>query len=314
MLYYLQELQRFTGIRYDRIIRKNLQGDIIGIINAVGMELVSYSSDAWGNILWTEDDSGRNLAELNPYRYRGYYYDTETGLYYLNSRYYDPKVGRFLNADAIDYLRMNGQFNCNLYIYCANNPVKRKDAAGCFWREIGSFFKNVGEQVIDFVKNIFGAEAYFDYQRTDIDGIISYGIFSVTTGVREKASLGGRDDSKFLFLYARGRSDNWLMSSVGLKVNLGRYSAVLNVGLDDIGISCTVKEGDAIYKTALTLNLSELKIGFENSMSMSYGNMTQETYTNISLEGKNILMFLVLLLAGKNASEAFSQPALQSAY
>ena len=291
-----------------------MQGDIIGILNAAGTELVNYSYDAWGNILWTEDESGINLSSLNPYRYRGYYYDTETGLYYLNSRYYDPRTGRFINADAIDYLRMNGQFNCNLYVYCANNPVKRKDAAGCFWREIGNFFKNVGEQIVDFVTNIFGAEAYLDYQKTDIDGIISYGIFSVTAGVREKASLGGRDTSKFLFLYARGRSDNWSMSSVGLKVNLGKYSAVLNVGLDDIGISCTVKEGDAIYKTALTLNLSELKIGFENSMSMTYGNMTQETYTNISLEGKNILMFLILLLAGKNAFEVFPQPVLQPAY
>ena len=89
------------------------------------------------------------------------------------------------------------------------------------------------------------------------------------------------------------------MSSVGLKVNLGKYSAVLNVGLDDIGISCTVKEGDAIYKTALTLNLSELKIGFENSMSMSYGNMTQETYTNISLEGKNYINVSCIAFGGK---------------
>ena len=116
----------------DYYYRKNLQGDIIGIINAVGTELVSYSYDAWGNILWTEDDSGRNLAELNPYRYRGYYYDAETGLYYLNSRYYDPKVGRFLNADAIDYLGEDAEFSCNLYAYCANNPVMGCDPSGNF--------------------------------------------------------------------------------------------------------------------------------------------------------------------------------------
>ena len=122
----------------DYYYRKNLQGDIIGIINAVGTELVSYSYDAWGNILWTEDDSGRNLAELNPYRYRGYYYDTETGLYYLNSRYYDPKVGRFLNADSIDYLGEDAEFSCNLYAYCANNPVMLTDEAGCLpnWLKI----------------------------------------------------------------------------------------------------------------------------------------------------------------------------------
>ncbi len=134
-LTYYYGVEGLTGFRYngvDYYYRKNLQGDIIGIINAVGTELVSYSYDAWGNILWTEDDSGRNLAELNPYRYRGYYYDTETGLYYLNSRYYDPKVGRFLNADAMNYLKANAFTGVNLYSYCDNNPVMFMDPDGHF--------------------------------------------------------------------------------------------------------------------------------------------------------------------------------------
>ena len=91
---------------------------------------MNYSYDAWGNILWTEDESGINLSSLNPYRYRGYYYDTETGLYYLNSRYYDPRTGRFINADAIDYLGADAEFSCNLYAYCANNPVMGVDPEG----------------------------------------------------------------------------------------------------------------------------------------------------------------------------------------
>ena len=122
----------------DYYYRKNLQGDIIGIINAVGTELVSYSYDVWGNILWTEDDSGRNLAELNPFRYRGYYYDTETGLYYLNSRDYDPRTGRFINADEVEYLGEDAEFSCNLYAYCANNPVMLTDEEGKF-SEVLSF-------------------------------------------------------------------------------------------------------------------------------------------------------------------------------
>ena len=122
------------GFRYngsDYYYRKNLQGDIIGILSAAGTELVNYSYDAWGNILWTEDESGINLSSLNPYRYRGYYYDTETGLYYLNSRYYDPRTGRFINADEIEYLGADAEFSCNLYAYCANNPVMLTDEAGC---------------------------------------------------------------------------------------------------------------------------------------------------------------------------------------
>ena len=91
---------------------------------------MNYSYDAWGNILWTEDESGINLSSLNPYRYRGYYYDTETGLYYLNSRYYDPRTGRFINADEIEYLGADAEFSCNLYAYCANNPVMYIDVTG----------------------------------------------------------------------------------------------------------------------------------------------------------------------------------------
>ena len=128
-------MEGLTGFRYDGAdyyYRKNLQGDIIGIINAAGTELVSYSYDAWGNILWTEDDSEKNLGELNPFRYRGYYYDTETGLYYLNSRYYDPRTGRFINADEVEYLGEDAEFSCNLYAYCGNNPVMGIDPEGTF--------------------------------------------------------------------------------------------------------------------------------------------------------------------------------------
>ena len=199
MLYYLQELQRFTGIRYDRIIRKNLQGDIIGIINAVGMELVSYSYDAWGNILWTEDDSGRNLAELNPYRYRGYYYDTETRLYYLNSRYYDPKVGRFLNADAIDYLRMNGQFNCNLYIYCANNPVNMIDLTGNWPQWIENAISWVDQNIIQPIQKVGGAIAEdlknYDRNNTSEEKVLQSNYFSCYKGVFVLRINGDRSGS-----------------------------------------------------------------------------------------------------------------------
>ena len=297
----------------DYYYRKNLQGDIIGIINAVGTELVSYSYDAWGNILWTEDDSGRNLAELNPYRYRGYYYDTETGLYYLNSRYYDPRTGRFINADALDYLRMNGQFNCNLYVYCANNPVKRKDPAGCFWKEIGDFFKSAGERIVDFVKNILGAEAYVDCQTVKAQETYKYFIVSITEGIRDKKSLGGRDSSKFIFLYGRARSDCWLKSSAGLKVNIGKYSANINLGLDDIGISFSVRNGDITNKSALTLNISELKIGFENSISVSNGVTEHEIFSNTSVDGKRLLMVILLILSGQRLDEFISNPASQPA-
>ena len=81
----------------------------------------------------TENMSYNNsVAKLNPFRYRGYYYDAETGLYYLNSRYYDPSIGRFLNADDISYIQPTDINGLNLFAYCYNNPIMYLDPTGQF--------------------------------------------------------------------------------------------------------------------------------------------------------------------------------------
>ena len=105
----------------------NLQGDVMSLERADGGSGATYAYDAWGNILRM---SG-TLAELNPLRYRGYVYDQETGFYYLNSRYYDPAVGRFINSD--EYASTGqGLLGNNMYAYCQNNPVKHIDSQGTF--------------------------------------------------------------------------------------------------------------------------------------------------------------------------------------
>jgi RHS repeat-associated protein len=108
---------------------KNLQGDVIEIVDSSGNAVARYRYDAWGNIvyLW---DSGLGIADMNPYRYRSYRLDTETGLYYLNSRYYDPSIGRFISADSINYLDPSSGQGLNLYAYCGNNPVMYTDISG----------------------------------------------------------------------------------------------------------------------------------------------------------------------------------------
>ena len=93
--------------------------------------LGEYKYDAWGNIL---SQGGSELLTINPFRYRGYYYDTETGLYYLNSRYYDPETGRFISPDDVDVLSdtLTQPNGLNLYAYCYNNPVMMTDPDGAF--------------------------------------------------------------------------------------------------------------------------------------------------------------------------------------
>ena len=122
----------YNGDRY--FYQKNIQGDITGLIDVGGEEVVSYTYDTWGRLLDVKDDSSESLAELNPFRYRGYYYDAEAGLYYVSSRYYDPETRRFVNADDVDVLKVQDDLHDkNLYAYCDNNPVIRVDEDGDTW-------------------------------------------------------------------------------------------------------------------------------------------------------------------------------------
>ena len=113
----------------------NSRGDIVGIYDSNGTQQAKYEYDAWGNILSVTDSQGNaitdqnHIANLNPFRYRGYYYDSETGLYYLMSRYYDPVTHRFINADG--YFQSGSDIlDTNMSTYCRNNPVVNADPTG----------------------------------------------------------------------------------------------------------------------------------------------------------------------------------------
>ena len=119
---------------YECLYITNLQGDVVGIYDAAKSSMViSYTYDAWGRLVG-KDGTSSDYAQLemnNPLLYRGYQYDYETGFYYLQSRYYDPSVGRFLNADDIQYLGASGTLlSLNLFVYCENDPVNLVDSTG----------------------------------------------------------------------------------------------------------------------------------------------------------------------------------------
>ena len=112
----------YNGTQYYYV--RNLQGDVVKILNTSGAVVASYFYDAWGKVT-----ASGSIGQLNPIRYRGYYYDTDTGFYYLQSRYYDPAVKRFISADG--YINANGDLlGYNMYAYCRNNPANSVDAIG----------------------------------------------------------------------------------------------------------------------------------------------------------------------------------------
>ena len=104
----------------------NAQGDVVRIVNSSRSVVASYTYDPWGKII----SSSGTLADINPLRYRGYYYDAETGFYYLQSRYYDPEIGRFINADSYASTDATGLLSTNMFAYCENDPVNGSDPNG----------------------------------------------------------------------------------------------------------------------------------------------------------------------------------------
>ena len=134
----------------------NLQGDVIALLNSAGETVARYDYDPWGKVIAITDGQGNDIsaiathiANINPFRYRGYYYDIETGLYYLQSRYYDAEVGRFLNADG--YISTGqGVLSTNTFVYCLNNSISLRDDLG-----------NMSEWVLD------GIMYYYDGTASD---------------------------------------------------------------------------------------------------------------------------------------------------
>ena len=125
---------KYNGVEY--IYKKNIQGDVIGIIRVDSNQLVaSYVYDAWGNHIvldanGSEVTSHSHIGFINPFRYRSYYYDDETGFYYLKSRYYDPQTCRFISVDNLNYLNPSVANGLNLWVYCLNNPIMMIDPDG----------------------------------------------------------------------------------------------------------------------------------------------------------------------------------------
>ena len=128
----------YNGTAYGYV--HNLQGDVIALVDSAGTKVVEYKYDAWGKPLSKTGSIASTLGTLNPFRYRSYVYDEESGLYYLRDRYYKPVCGRFVNADLI--LGNVGEVGShNAYAYCKNSPISKCDPDGYTSLDAGYFFQ-----------------------------------------------------------------------------------------------------------------------------------------------------------------------------
>ena len=139
-----------SGTTTTYYFQRNLLGDVVGIYNTSGTKVGGYAYDAWGNCTITLNSDG--IAIRNPIRYRGYYYDQDTNLYFLNARYYCPEWRRFISPDDTGYLDPESVNGLNLYAYCNNDPVNYCDPNGHWIETVFDLF-SLGISVVEVVIN-----------------------------------------------------------------------------------------------------------------------------------------------------------------
>ena len=221
--------------------------NVIGIISETGQVLVTYEYDAWGNftesINATYAPAGStNLAAitLNPLRYRGYCYDTETGWYYLQSRYYNAQVGRFINADSVIASVGSSILGYNLYAYCFNNPVNMSDLSGNWPKWLESAADWVNENIIQPVVNFFDANT----NKTSGSFETLDGSYSITGGYSD---FNWRFDHKTKI---SGETDGWLgafgkISIINVQGKVGTGTGTISSYIKGVadGLVATVQAG-----------------------------------------------------------------------
>lgn len=220
-----------AGVRYknggtttDYYFVCNWRGDVIRIYDGAGTVVANYNYDAWGNVISVTDANGAaitdstHIANVNPLRYRGYYYDFESGLYYLRSRYYDPEIGRFINGDVVIAIDDDCLISSNIFAYCLNNFTGYDDQSGCcvgwddfFAAVAGAAFatgslaledlctgsKSSGEKY--FGTAVGGAlGGWFALYCPAYSGAISSGVSTLVTGVLE--DLSGKNERGFDYI------------------------------------------------------------------------------------------------------------------
>ena len=268
----------------------NLQGDVVALIYADGTVCATYSYNAWGEILsatTTSASAVSNLAAINPLRYRGYYYDTETGWYYLQSRYYDPIVKRFINADSYGSTGQ-GFLGYNMFAYCNNYPVARSDPNGEFFATLvgaigGAIGGFIGAAINgdDPLKGALIGAGTGALAGLAVDfAVATGGLGGVAIAVVGGAIAGGIDSAANDI--ANGRSVDW--GGAALSAGIGGVTNLLSFGLVD---SSALKSGGNIIKNFVSNGTKQL---VANTTRKVAGKVVSKTFVGVAKNvGKNIL-------------------------
>ena len=293
VLYYIyNEADDLIGFKYNDTTYyyiKNSQRDIIGIMDSNYNIVARYCYDSWGNNIAIVDENGldvttdaTHIANINPFRYRSYYYDKETKLYYLNTRYYNPVWGRFINSDSL--LCSNQDIlSYNLYTYCSNNPINFTDPSGQgifksiakAIKKVTKVVKKVATKVAKAIGEFVGSIVSVDYTtavnsepiKTGMPGIISY---ETGTSVTSSKTVFGKENSLFK-VTVTNNVDDFLGSTTSLSTNTGFFNQTYELGLTTINQSSSITIKDNTYSLNSGLDKLDLYMGFSTSTDLGNG-------------------------------------------
>ena len=245
----------YNGTEYYYL--RNGQNDIVGLMDESGVRVVEYIYDAWGKLISTTGTLATTLGADNPFRYRGYYYDTETGLYYLTTRYYDPEVCRFISADV--YMSTGqGVLGGNMWAYCGNNPVNRYEVDGKCWNivigaVIGAITGVVSQVVSDALTTAVSGELTISNWQTYVGAFVG--------GAVGGAILGGTGN-----VGLANAASGFVTTGVGLA--LEKATGVSDKSWAEIGVNA-IADGAISYGLGKLPGLKKVTKG-RNSMSAVY--------------------------------------------
>ena len=232
---------------------RNAQNDITGLIDENGTSVVQYQYDSWGKLLGITGSLASTIGKRNPFRYRGYYYDDETGMYYLQSRYYDPEIKRFICADDEEILIQaeDNLYGKNLYDYSGNNPISRHDNEGHCWIAISAAVGAVAGAITSVINQkvtnnkVSVKTLFIDTVAGAISGVLAGSAVGIAGQMIGNAAIGGVG---YLAANGDGATEEGLLTSIAA----GTISGIVG------GAGLNLKHQMGVMKTS-KMYLSRLK-------------------------------------------------------
>ena len=303
--YFFYDESGVCGFRYENIdyeYVKNIFGDVIGIYNEYGTHVATYAYDAWGNMIYC--NAGTDVAYINPFLYRGYYYDSESGLYYLMTRYYDTQIGRFISPDMPDYLAPDTVGGVDLYAYYRNNPLQISRNYQNYAKSLVSpAGRKISDNNISERTNESGIGFAVNYAKETIISSGYYWLFELEYGIGYAKSF---DNNKPVNFYVSIPERWWRFNDyyAGFDFNINGFGGGIALGGEN---SLTFHLGN--HSLDIFSNTFG-RIGWKWITEDSNGNYTYFKFefnvpeivlTGVALYycGKYIVTFLELLLGGK---------------